>query len=135
MKKIFTLVASTLLIANVFGGNISGNINLKNIAAKVPAAKFKTSFVSRPSASKDISILPDGSSANAAAKFTTKKTALALVKVYDQTGKIAAQEVCLKSSGTSNISISNITTLTDGTYTIVVDVNKMSFNTQLMIWK
>ena len=136
MKKIFTLVVSTLVIANVFAGNISGDINnLKNMAAKVPATKFKTSFVSRPATSKDISILPDASSTGAAAKFSTKKTALALVKVYDQTGKIAVQEVCLKSAGSNKISISNITNLTDGTYTVVVDVNKISFNTRLMIWK
>lgn len=135
MKKIFTLIVSTLALTSSFATGISGDINkLKSAAAKVPASQFKASFVSKPGASKDISILP-GTASDAAAKFTTKKSGLALVKVFDANGKIALQELRVKTAGTSKISISDVTNLNDGTYSVVVDVNKTSFSTQLMIWK
>ncbi len=80
-------------------------------------------------------ISPNPSSNNAQIRIKSAKAVVGDISVFDATGKIVLRQQAQLLVGNNTIVLNNITTLTDGYYTIRLIANNETFSSKLLIWK
>jgi hypothetical protein len=80
-------------------------------------------------------ISPNPSSTNVQIKLVATKAGAGDIAVYDASGKIVLRQQAALLIGTNCIALNNITTLSEGYYTIRLTSNNEIFSSKLLIWK
>ncbi|MGG9960166.1 T9SS type A sorting domain-containing protein [Ferruginibacter sp. SUN106] len=80
-------------------------------------------------------VSPNPSSSHAQIKVITKKAGKGDITVFDATGKLVLKQQASLLEGNNTIIINNITSLSEGYYTIRLTTNNESFSSKLLIWK
>jgi len=83
----------------------------------------------------EMTVSPNPSSTNAQIKVVATKAGAGEIAVYDASGKIVLRQQATLLIGTNSIALNNITSLSEGYYTIRLTSNNESFSSKLLIWK
>lgn len=83
----------------------------------------------------EMTVSPNPSSSNAQIKVTAIKAGPGDITVFDASGKIVLKQQASLLAGTNSIALNNITSLSEGYYTIHLISNNETFNSKLLIWK
>jgi len=90
--------------------------------------------VDEPKANEMI-VLPNPSSSHAQLKVKVIKACTGNVAIYDAAGKVVLTQQASLLMGNNSIIINNITSLSDGCYTIRLIANNEIFSSKLLVWK
>ncbi|GAB2828793.1 T9SS type A sorting domain-containing protein [Ferruginibacter profundus] len=80
-------------------------------------------------------ISPNPSNSHAQIKVITKKAGSGDITVFDAAGKLVLKQQASLLEGNNTIIVNNITSLSEGYYTIRLTTNNESFSSKLLIWK
>jgi hypothetical protein len=125
-----------------FTDNIA-NYNCKYIYYRIRVVDFDHSMkltntvilkVDEPKANEMI-ISPNPSSSNALVKVKVIKACTGTIAIYDAAGKVVLTQQASLLMGNNSIIINNITSLSDGCYTIRLMANNETFTSKLLVWK
>jgi hypothetical protein len=83
----------------------------------------------------EMNIVPNPSNSNAQIRISITKAGRGDISVFDATGKQVLHQQSNVLAGNNNIAINDITTLTDGYYTVRLIVNNQTYTTKLIVWK
>ena len=83
----------------------------------------------------ELSIVPNRESGEAQVRFKSNTSGEAIITVTDETGKLLLQQSNQLTSGTNNISITNLLKLNEGVYTVRLKTGSQTYSTSLLLWK
>ena len=83
----------------------------------------------------ELSIVPNRESGEAQVRFKSNTSGEAIITVTDETGKLLLQQSNQLTSGTNNISITNLLKLNEGVYTVRLKTGDQTYSTSLLLWK
>jgi hypothetical protein len=83
----------------------------------------------------EMTISPNPSSTNAQIKLVATKAGAGEIAVYDASGKIVLRQQVTLLIGSNSMQLNNITSLSEGYYTIRLTSNNEIFSSKLLIWK
>jgi hypothetical protein len=83
----------------------------------------------------EMTVSPNPSNSNAQIKLVATRSGAGDITVYDASGKIVLRQQAALLIGTNSIALNNITSLSEGYYTIRLTSNNETFSSKLLIWK
>ncbi|MGC4100218.1 T9SS type A sorting domain-containing protein [Ferruginibacter sp.] len=83
----------------------------------------------------EMSISPNPSSTSAQVKMKITKACTGDIKVFDRNGRLVLNQQASLQAGINTIVLNNVTTLSEGFYTVRLIANNETFTSKLLIWK
>jgi hypothetical protein len=80
-------------------------------------------------------ITPNPAVGSAKAKVNSRKAGKGTLSIFDAAGLLLSKQNITLQKGNNSIVINNITTLSQGYYTITLQVNNETISSKLLIWK